>query len=232
MNIAIILAGGTGSRMGLDIPKQFYKIKDKEIIAYTLTSFQNAKHIDKIVIVSIEEYFEKIEEIVSKYQITKFEKIVKNGDTRQKSVFSALSNIDFAKDDDIVLIHDSVRAMISSDTINMCVIETQKYKSTTLAQKSVNTIAYSQTDTIEKYIDRKNIYNIQTPQSFEYKIIYESHKKAINQKDITDDTQIAMYCGNKVHIIENNEPNIKLTTKEDIMFFEYYLQNNMKNKKK
>lgn len=223
MNIAIVLAGGVGSRMGLDIPKQFYKIKNREILSYTLEAFQNSNLIDKILVVSIEGYFEQIREIVAKYNITKFENVVKNGSTRQKSVFNALEYLSFLKNNDIVLIHDGVRAMISSNIINKCVEETKKYKSTTLAQKSVNTIAYSESDEIEKYIDRKTIYNIQTPQSFEYDIIYNAHKKYMDKIDITDDTQLVMDYGNKVHIIENNEPNFKLTTKEDIILFEYFL---------
>lgn len=226
MSIAIVLAGGVGSRTGLDIPKQFLKINDKEIIAYTLESFQNASKIEKIVIVSLKDYFDEIKLIVERYNISKFAGIVENGSTRQKSVFNALKYLEtLAKEDDIVLIHDGIRAMVSSKLIDKCVEETKIFKATTLAQKSLNTIVYSEDNNIEKFIDRNFVYNVQTPQSFEYKLIYDSHKKATNNEGVTDDTQIAMLNGYKVHIIQNDEPNLKLTTKQDIAIFEYYLGN-------
>lgn len=224
MNIAIVVAGGVGSRTGLEIPKQFYKIRDKEILSYTLTAFEKSEKIDKIVIVCLEEYFEKISEIVRKYDIKKYIKTVKNGDTRRQSVFNALKSLeDIAKQDDIILIHDGIRAMIKPHTLDKCVEETMKYDATTLAQKNSNTVVYSEGHNIQRYIDRNFVYNLQTPQSFKYKIIYDAHKKIEESGDITDDTQIAIKNGIEVHIIENDEPNLKLTTKEDIKLFEFYL---------
>ena len=224
MNIAIVVAGGVGSRTGLEIPKQFYKIRDKEILSYTLTAFEKSEKIDKIVIVCLEEYFEKISEIVRKYDIKKYIKTVKNGDTRRQSVFNALKSLeDIAKQDDIILIHDGIRAMIKPHTLDKCVEETMKYDATTLAQKNSNTVVYSEGHNIQRYIDRNFVYNLQTPQSFKYKIIYDAHKKTEESGDITDDTQIAIKNGIEVHIIENDEPNLKLTTKEDIKLFEFYL---------
>lgn len=222
MNVGIILAGGVGSRMGLDIPKQFLKIREKEVIGYTMTAFQNADSIDRFFLVAHEDYWKHIEDICTKYDLKKFWGISSAGDTRQESVFGALDAINSLNDDDIVLIHDGVRAMITPDIIDECIIQTKRYGATTLAQKSINTIIYSESDKIQEYINRDYIYNVQTPQSFRYGIIYEAHKKVIGQ-DMTDDTQIAMKNGINVHIIENNEPNLKLTTREDIMLFDYYL---------
>jgi 2-C-methyl-D-erythritol 4-phosphate cytidylyltransferase len=224
MNIAIVLAGGVGARTGLEIPKQFYKIKDREILSYTLTAFENSEKIDTIVIVCLEEYFDKISEIVRKYGITKHIMTVKNGDTRKQSVFNALKSLEnIASQDDIVLIHDGIRAMIKPHSIDKCVEETIKYGATTLAQKNSNTVVYSEGHNIQRYIDRNFVYNLQTPQSFKYKIIYDAHKKTEESGDITDDTQIAIKNGIEVHIIENDEPNLKLTTKEDIELFKFYL---------
>ena len=224
MNIAIVLAGGVGTRTGLEIPKQFYKIRNSEILSYTLRAFENSSKVDKIVIVTIEEYFDKIDEIVEKYGISKYIMTVKNGDTRRKSVFNALEKLEkIAKQDDIIVIHDGISAMIKPHTIDKCVEETLKYKATTLAQKNPNTVVYSQGSNIQKYIDRNFVYNVQTPQSFQYKIIYEAHKNMQDNADLTDDTQIVIKNGVDVHIIENQELNIKLTTKEDIELFEFYL---------
>lgn len=227
MNIAIILAGGTGSRMNLSIPKQFLEINKIPIIAHTLISFQNASLIDKIIVVSLEQYFDKIKSIINDYNITKYHYLVKNGDTRQNSVFNALSYLkDIAKDKDIVLIHDGVRAMIDKDIIDKCILETEKYDLTTLADKSKNTIALANKNLdIENFLDREYIYNIQTPQNFRFNIIHNSHISAIEKgyTNITDDTQIAMLNNYKVHIIENEKPNFKLTTKKDIALFEYHL---------
>ncbi|EJU22588.1 2-C-methyl-D-erythritol 4-phosphate cytidylyltransferase [Peptoanaerobacter stomatis] len=227
MNIAVILAGGTGSRMQSKTPKQFIKINGKPIISYTLMAFEQAELIDEIVIVCLDDYKEHIKTIISDFKISKFNSLISNGNTRQQSVFNAISHIkNYAKDDDIVLIHDGVRAMIMPDMIDKCVIETKKYKAVTLAQKTKNTMIIAKNGQISKYLDRDFIYNVQTPQSFKFDIIYNSHINAINSgnTDITDDTQIVMPYYNNIHIIENDLPNLKLTTKEDIMLFEYYLK--------
>ena len=227
MNIAVILAGGTGSRMQSKTPKQFIKINGKPIISYTLMAFEQAELMDEIVIVCLDDYKEHIKTIISDFKISKFNSLISNGNTRQQSVFNAISHIkNYAKDDDIVLIHDGVRAMIMPDMIDKCVIETKKYKAVTLAQKTKNTMIIAKNGQISKYLDRDFIYNVQTPQSFKFDIIYNSHINAINSgnTDITDDTQIVMPYYNNIHIIENDLPNLKLTTKEDIMLFEYYLK--------
>lgn len=227
MNIAVILAGGTGSRMQSKTPKQFIKINGKPIISYTLMAFEQAELIDEIVIVCLDDYKEHIKTIISDFKISKFNSLISNGNTRQQSVFNAISHIkNYAKDDDIVLIHDGVRAMIMPDVIDTCVVETKKYKAVTLAQKTKNTMIIAKNGQISKYLDRDFIYNVQTPQSFKFDIIYNSHINAINSgnTDITDDTQIVMPYYDNIHIIENDLPNLKLTTKEDIMLFEYYLK--------
>ena len=227
MNIAVILAGGTGSRMQSKIPKQFIKINGKPVISYTLMAFEQAELIDEIIVVCLDDYKEHIKTIISDFKISKFNSLMSNGNTRQQSVFNAISHIkNYAKDDDIVLIHDGVRAMIMPDMIDKCVVETKKYKAVTLAQKTKNTMIIAKNGQISKYLDRDFIYNVQTPQSFRFDIIYNSHINAINSgnTDITDDTQIVMPYYDNIHIIENDLPNLKLTTKEDIMLFEYYLK--------
>ena len=226
MNIAIILAGGTGTRMKSSIPKQFLKINDTPILAYTIQAFEKSSLIDKIIIVSIRQYQNKINQILDKCNIQKFEGLALNGSTRQESVYNGLTLAKkFANDDDIVLIHDGVRAMIKPDMIDDCIIQTQKYGSTTLAEKTKNTMVISDDNfEIKNFLDRESIYNIQTPQNFKFGLIYNAHKNAIanGHINITDDTQIAILDGNKVHIIENEKPNLKLTTKEDMKIFEYY----------
>lgn len=231
MNIAIILAGGTGTRMRSSIPKQFLKINDIPILAYTIQSFEKSSLIDKIIIVSIREYKNEINQILEKYNIQKFEGLALNGSTRQESVYNGLVLAKkIANDDDIVLIHDGVRAMITPDIINDCIVQTQKYGSTTLAEKTKNTMVVSDNNLqIKNFLDRESIYNIQTPQNFKFGLIYKAHKNAIKNGhiNITDDTQISILDGNKVHIIENEKPNLKLTTKEDMKIFEYYLNKNL-----
>ncbi|EHL14659.1 hypothetical protein HMPREF9629_02103 [Peptoanaerobacter stomatis] len=227
MNIAVILAGGTGSRMQSKIPKQFIKINGKPVISYTLIAFEQAELIDEIVVVCLDCYKNNIENIISDFKISKFTSLISNGSTRQQSVFNAISHIkNYAKDDDIILIHDGVRAMITPDMIDKCVVDTKKYKAVTLAQKTKNTMIIAKNCQISKYLDRDFVYNVQTPQSFRFDIIYNSHINAIKSGniDVTDDTQIVMPYYNNIHITENDLPNLKLTTKEDIMLFEYYLK--------
>jgi 2-C-methyl-D-erythritol 4-phosphate cytidylyltransferase len=129
MNIGVILAGGIGSRMGIkDMPKQFIDVYGKPILIHTLEKFDNNINIDRICIVCLKEYIEDVKILVRKFEINKVDLIVEGGNTRQESVSNALDSLGkICSQDDIVVIHDSVRPLISSRIIDDNIIYAQKY---------------------------------------------------------------------------------------------------------
>ena len=128
-NIALIFAGGVGSRMGADIPKQFLKINNKPIIAITTSIFQNDPNISDIYIVMLKDYIDYTQEIVANYNLSKVRKIIPGGATGQESIFNGLSAIkqDHASEKVIVLIHDGVRPIIEDDLISRCIESVQQF---------------------------------------------------------------------------------------------------------
>jgi len=224
-NIAIIFAGGTGSRMGADLPKQFLKIYGKEIIIHTLEKFQYNNNIDLIYVGCIDNYITLLEELVQKYHITKVPLggIIPGGTTGQDTIYKLLKKArEDNPDNSICLIHDGVRPLITNKVINDNIESVKKYGSSITATKAFETPIISTDGTcIDKVLARNTVYTAQAPQSFRLGEILAAHKKIRNTKDgynnpkIVDSCSLMMECGNNVHLIEGNRGNIKVTTVED-----------------
>ena len=219
MNIAVIVAGGVGSRVSsLNMPKQFAVVEGKTIMEHTLAVFANSKLIDKIVLVTNEHYLEETKQIVSKFskEIT----IVKGGKTRQQSVYRALESLR-CDDDDIVLIHDCARPLVTEDILQRSIDEAKLNGVAITAIKTKDSIASE-----NKYEDRNRLYNIQTPQTFKFGLILKAHKKA-QEKGIdnaTDDGQLVKDLGHEIHLVEGNNNNFKITDELDLELFKVILQ--------
>ena len=224
MNIAIVLAGGTGSRMSLDMPKQFAVVKGKPIMAYTLSVFQNSPLVDSIYLVSHKEYFEQSKSIIEQYNITKVRNIIEGGQTRQESVFNALKQIN-AKDDDIILIHDCARPLVDEQIIKDNIEQCKLHEAVETAVKAVDTTIEVSEEQFENSLNRDKLYQVQTPQAFKYKLIKEAHENAIKNKlaNITDDAQLVAKLGHKVFIVNGKKTNLKVTTDEDLKILEALL---------
>ena len=224
MNIAIVLAGGTGSRMSLDMPKQFAVVKGKPIMAYTLSVFQNSPLVDSIYLVSHKEYFEQSKSIIEQYNITKVRDIIEGGQTRQESVFNALKQMD-AKDDDIILIHDCARPLVDEQIIKDNIEQCKLHEAVETAVKAVDTTIEVSEEQFENSLNRDKLYQVQTPQTFKYKLIKEAHENAIKNKlaNITDDAQLVAKLGHKVFIVNGKKTNLKVTTDEDLKILEALL---------
>jgi 2-C-methyl-D-erythritol 4-phosphate cytidylyltransferase len=221
MNIALILASGTGSRIKSRVPKQYIKVKGKPVLVYTMEAFQNNPLVDKIYIVANKDYIKDIEAYAVEYGIEKFVKVIQGGQTRHESSFLGLSGLkrDGARQDDIVLIHDAARAFISQDIITNNIKACEQFDAVNTAIDVTDTIFVSTNkDVIGKTLDRSTLMASQTPQTFKFDLIYESHKK--NQdKVVTDDAQIARMNNHPIHIVQGNENNFKITTKQDLDLF-------------
>ena len=207
---AIITAGGTSSRYG-NTNKLLEKIKDKEVIRYTIEAFENS-NIDEIVICANESIIDDLSKMFK-------HKIIKGGQTRQESVYNGLKAIDC----DYVLIHDGARPIINSDLINKIIEEVKTKKAITVMTKTTDTIKeVDENGKIIKTIDRNKLYNTQTPQAFEYNLIKSAHEK-LKGLNFTDDAGMLEHLGEDVFIVLGSYENIKITTKNDIDIATVYL---------
>ncbi|MEF9934814.1 MAG: 2-C-methyl-D-erythritol 4-phosphate cytidylyltransferase [Clostridium sp.] len=216
---AVILAAGMGSRMNYGYNKQFIKINNKEILAYTLEAFNKCEDIDNIVIVASKNEVEYIKEnVVTKYNIDKVKSITVGGDTRQESVYNGLKKIG---DPSIVVIHDGARPFINKDIIKESINKAYQFGASTTGVKVKDTIKKGENNIFTETVDRTCLYSIQTPQSFKRDIILKCHEKAREEGfEATDDSMIVEKYGYSVSIVEGDYFNIKITTREDIFIGE------------
>lgn len=221
MNIAIILAGGSGSRMGSDTPKQFMDIYGKPLVIHTIESFDINTNIDYIVVVCKEDWKEELKIWTRKFGINKLRWIVDGGKTRQESIYNALNTIkDEVKGEDIVIIHDSARPLISQRIIDENVFCAKEYGAVDTVIPTSDTIVNSQDGKVISNVpDRKTLYLGQTPQSFKYSLICKAHEEAIkiNRIDATDDCQLILELDEEVHFVKGDKLNFKITTFEDLV---------------
>jgi 2-C-methyl-D-erythritol 4-phosphate cytidylyltransferase len=226
MNVfAIIPGGGLGKRVNSPLPKQFLKSNGKEIIAYTLDIFQQSDLIDRIIIAAQKEFFSLLEEIKLKYSFSKIINIIEGGKERQNSVFNALKSIPVGKDN-LVVVHDAVRPLLSQnilyDTINNAI----KYGSAVVAAKIKDTLLNGN-EFVQSYVDREEMYLVETPQVFRYEILLEAMKKAEEDNFIgTDESMLVHRLGYEVKIVEGSSLNFKITNIDDIKLFKILSEHN------
>ena len=216
--IAIIPAGGKGFRSGLATPKQYLKVNGMEIIVYTLQTFQRNKHIGKIIIAAEPEYFSLLIGLVKKYKLSKVKLIVEGGSTRQQSVYNAVLSSE-ADDNDLLVIHDAARALIPNEILTNAIISAKKNGNALVCIKAKDTLIKGD-KTVDKYLNRDEVYYVQTPQIFKYKDFYKALVKAEKENFVgTDESMLIKRTGKKVNIVEGSVFNFKITTKEDVELF-------------
>ena len=222
---AIVLAAGSGKRMNSKVHKQYLIIQDRPVLYYSLKAFEDSA-VDEIVLVvgKGEEKFCR-KEIVDKYGISKVKAIVEGGNERYHSVFEGLKQ---TSDADYVLIHDGARPFVNQDIIRRCMQEVQKYQACVVGMPVKDTIKIADEEGYAKQTpDRKNVWMIQTPQTFSYALIYEAYEEMLKTEDtaITDDAMVLERIkGKKSKLIEGSYRNIKITTPEDLLIANVYLQ--------
>ena len=222
MNIALILAAGSSHRFNADLPKQFYLINGKPLIWYTIKSFHDVETIDAIVLVAKKDYIDYLSQLVQDINFTKVKHIILGGETRQESSFNGVKFIKtIAKDDDIVLIHDAARPLISPRIILDCIDGAVKYNAVTTALPSDDTVAISfDGEQIGFMPERKNMYRVQTPQAFKVGMIYIAHHLLKTESGSTDDAGLILKTFMPVHLVMGDKRALKVTSLEDV----YYLQ--------
>ena len=216
--IAIIPAGGKGFRSGLTTPKQYLKVNGKPIIVYTLQTFQKNKLIDRIIIAAEPEYFNQLIKLVKKYKLNKVDLIIEGGITRQDSVYNAV-NSSGADDNDLLVVHDAARALLPATVLTNAINTAIKKGNALVCIKAKDTLIKGKL-TVKEYLNRDEVYYVQTPQIFKYKELQSSLSKAQRDNFIgTDESMLIRRTGKKVHITEGSVFNFKITTKEDVEMF-------------
>lgn len=221
--IIIIPAGGKGIRSGFTKPKQFIKVKGKELIVYSLETFQNNKHIDEIIISADRAYFRLLKKLKEKYNLSKIINIVEGGKERQDSVYNALSSVTAGKKD-LIIVHDAARPLLPVDVLNNAIRTAESKGNAVVCLEGNNTLIRGN-KYIEEYIPRNNVFYVQTPQIFRYGDLMKAMKKAFKENFYgTDESMLIKRMGRKVNITGGSGINFKVTTKEDFKLLESLVQ--------
>ena len=228
MNIALIVAAGSGSRMeNASKPKQFLLVKEKPLMLYSVKAFQMHENIDAIVIVTNTSYIEQVKEWCKEYQLNKVRLVVSGGITRQESVchgLEAVKSISLDPENDVVLIHDSARPLVDKAIITANITACNQYGATCTAIKVKDTIARSLNgQTIGGVANRQELYQCQTPQAFKLSLILAAHAQS-KDNIATDDAQLVLALGKDVYLVDGNSLNFKITTDADLLLLNALLK--------
>ncbi len=226
-NIAVILAGGTGSRFGDSMPKQFQKVAGKKIIEHTIDVFENNELIDEIAVVCQPQFAPLIEQMIIDNHFTKVKKILNGGSERYHSSLSAIAAYD--NDDDNLIFHDAVRPLVNDRIINDCILALKQYNAIDVAVKATDTIIQVDGESHITYIpNRSTLRSGQTPQCFKRGIIKQAYKIALADPDFltTDDCGVVKkYLPDEPIYVVAGEPfNIKVTYQEDLFMLDKLFQ--------
>ena len=210
----IIPAGGKGIRSGSATPKQYCKFKGKELIVYSLQTFQRNKSVDEIVVSAEPAYFGLLNKLKRKYRLTKLKTIVNRGKKRQDSVYNGLKAIQ-AEKNDLVVIHDAARPLLPANILTNA-IKVAKTKGNALVCIKAGDTLVKGNNSVKEYIDRKNVHYVQTPQIFKYSDLQKAMKKAFEDNFYgTDESALIKRIGKTINIVEGSFLNFKITTKSD-----------------
>ena len=234
MNIAVIIAGGVGSRMGQDIPKQFINVYDKPIIIYTLEGFQNHPLIDAIEVVCIDGWHDVLWAYAKQYGITKLKWVISGGKTGQESIRNGVYNLEgIADENDTIIIHDGIRPLVEENVLSDVIVKCQQYGNAVTSlpyneQIFVIDDEYSTT----KYIPRETLRRVSTPQAYKFGILdsryHEAFEKEIGIYGSSYTNTMMVELGERLYFAAGSDKNIKLTTKDDLEMFKGYLKSKRK----
>ena len=230
MNIAIIIAGGSGTRMGADVPKQFINVFDKPVLIYTLEGFQKHPQIDAIEVVCINGWEDNVWAYAGQFGITKLKWIVEGGATGQESIRNGVYNLaGKCAPDDIIVIHDGIRPLVDQSVLSDVIVKCMKYGN------AVSSLPYNEQifvvdDDIStvKYIPRETLRRVATPQAYKYSKLEWAYHKAFEEKigiyGSAYTNTMMVELGERLYFAAGSDKNIKLTTKEDLELFQAYIK--------
>lgn len=227
-NIAIILSGGSGRRMGGPLPKQFLEVNNRTILEYTIDKFEHAECIDEIAIVTHPDYVDKMQQIISSNPWKKVTQVLLGGKERTDSTLSALRT--YTNEDDRLLIHDGVRPMVSQQIIKKVCSALSEYNVVNLAIPAVDTIIEVKDGVMVAAPRRDLLRQVQTPQGFKRQTLALAYEKALADPNFiaTDDCGVVFkyHPASPIKIVDGETSNIKITYKEDLEILKKHLNTN------
>lgn len=221
MNIALIFAGGKGTRMNItDRPKQFLEINQKSILCYTIEHFENNKNIDKIIVVTVADWLKYTKKLILNSGFKKVERVISGGDSALNSQYLGIKCAAEISDHEntIVLVHDGVRPFINSKLIDDCIETVKKYGNAITTAQAIETIAkVDENNQITEIVERSNCQLARAPQAFYLNELLDLHERSINEEthNFIDSASMMMYYGKKLHTVVGPSDNIKVTTAKD-----------------
>lgn len=233
---AIILAGGTGQRMGIKgLPKQFLELYGKPIICYTLSAFQECACIDEIIIPCNKDWVDHMKELVEKYNFTKVTKVVDGGSDRQSSMVNGLLAIENPTDSDIVLIHDGVRPLVSEEVIIKNIEMAKENGNAMTVKPNIETVVITNNDIADwgNFRPREHTFTLTSPQTFKTKELLDIYKSIRNDEELSklpDASLLYAKLGKEVYLVKDKNINLKITTPEDYYYLKAYLELNESKK--
>lgn len=213
----IIPAGGKGTRIGTETPKQFLELNGKPLIIYVLETFEKMEEVESIVIAVNKDWYKFTQEAIEKNNITKVKEMVYSGEERQDSVYNALIT-EPIKEANVVLIHDAVRPFVHDDVIRRVIEEAEETGAAIPVIDTKDTIKErTPKDFVLKTFIRNNLCSAQTPQGFWYDVLFNAYENARKNNFLgTDSASLVEYNGYRVSIVEGDDKNIKITTPFDL----------------
>ncbi len=230
MNVAIIIAGGAGRRMGQDIPKQFISIYDKPVLIYTIESFQNHPQIDAIEVVCIDGWCDVVWAYAKQFNITKLKWVVTAGDTAQESIRNGVYNLEsVCSEEDTIVIHDGIRPLVDEGVLTDVIVKCTQYGNavTSLPYNEQIFLVDDEISTV-KYIPRETLRRVSTPQAYKYGKLnwayHEAYEKEIGIYGSSYTNTMMVELGERLYFAAGSDKNIKLTTKDDLEMFKAYVK--------
>lgn len=234
-NIGLIIAGGSGNRMGQDIPKQFLNVYDKPVLIYTLEGFQKNPLVDGILVVCLDGWHDIVRAYAKQFGIEKLSWIVSGGATGQESIRNGIYALeDVCSKEDIVIIHDGIRPLVDETVLTDVIIKCQQYGNavTSLPYNEQIFVAEDERSTV-KYIPRDMLRRVSTPQAYKYGKLLWAYKKAfaegIGIKGASYTNTMMVDLGERLYFAAGSDKNIKLTTKDDLEIFKAMLKQEKDN---
>lgn len=235
MNIAIIIAGGSGQRMGQDIPKQFINVYDKPVLIYTLEGFQKHPQIDAIEVVCIDGWHDIVWAYAKQFNITKLKWIISGGETSQESIRNGIYYLEDKCDiNDTIIIHDGIRPLVDESVLSDVIIKCEQYGNgvTSLPYNEQIFVVDDDISTVQ-YIPRETLRRVSTPQAYKFgkldRAYHEAFEKGIGIQKSAYANTMMVELGERLYFAAGSDKNIKLTTKDDLEMFKAYLNTEKAN---
>ncbi|MCI8857313.1 MAG: 2-C-methyl-D-erythritol 4-phosphate cytidylyltransferase [Clostridiaceae bacterium] len=230
MATAIIIAGGTGSRMHQDIPKQFINVYDKPVIIYTLEAFQRHPQVSSIGVVCIDGWHEMLLSYARQFRIDKLEWVISGGNSAQESIRNGIFHLEGkCPEDEVVIIHDGIRPLVEDEVVSDVILKCQQYGN------GVTSLPYNEQIFLKadeystrQYIPRDTLRRVSTPQAYRFQKLLWAYKTAFEeQRGIGNGTYVntlMVEMGETLYFASGSEKNIKLTSRDDLELFKSYLK--------